>query len=44
MVAAARAEEKGDVEILLFESGCWIRPFASMALLRHGDAMVGSLE
>ena len=44
VVAAARAEENGDVETLLFESGCCVRLFVSKVLLRHGDAMVGSLE
>lgn len=38
------AEEKGDVEALLLESGCRICLLGNTVLLRHVDAVVGSLE
>lgn len=44
MVAAARAEAKGDVEAFLLESGCWVCALGIVVLLRHSDEAVGSLE
>ena len=44
LLAAERIEGNVFVEAFLTESGCWIRLFNDTALLRHGDAMAGSLE
>ena len=44
VVLDARAEEKGDVDAFLLESGCWDCLLESRVLLRHGDAAIGSLE
>lgn len=44
MAAEARAEENGDEEAFLLDSGCWDCPPGSRVLLRHSDAAVGSLE
>lgn len=43
-MAAEMIEGNVFVEAFLTASGCWIRLFTGTALLRHGDAMVGSLE
>lgn len=44
MVAAARAEAKGDVEAFLLDDGCWVRLLGYMEVLRHIGEAVGSLE
>lgn len=44
MVAAARADAKGDVEAFLLEDGCLVCLLGYTEPLRHSDEAVGSLE